>query len=136
MKTNTSTLPWQAIAVIVISLLMIIRVTAVNRINDLGADEFFWLYPVTIDILVAICAPFIAYSLWKRTGIGPWAFALVFHVVALQDATVGLLFEVMIPMSSRGTSVADVISLTVIALLSAVAIGLLSQAAVRTRYTI
>ncbi len=111
-----------------------IRVGALNRLPDLGPDEMIWLYPVTIDVLIAVCAPFVAYHLWKSRGFGVWSFALVFHVVALQDATVGLLFEFMIPMANQPTNTASIVALTLIAGLSAFALWLLSRKVVRAYY--
>ena len=134
MTTAKSERPWQATVVLFISLFMIIRVSAFSRIGALEPDELFWLYPVTIDILLAFCAPLIVFFLWKRFGLGVWAIAFSFHIIAFQDATVGILFETMLPMTSQGTSLSGVVSLTVIALLSLVALWLLSRKEVRDYY--
>ena len=130
MNTKPTALPTLNKIIIASTALMMIRIGALSRLAHITPDDRIWLYPITIDVLIAVCAPWIAYQLWTARGVLPWALALVFHAVAFQDATVGLLFDIMLPMAGQAAG-EGAMPLIVILLIGVIAIWQLSRKAVR-----
>ena len=133
MTNSFDSLPSNIKSIIILTGVMMIRVGAVNRLADLTPDKNFWLYPITIDLLVAITAPVVIHQLWKRRNATAWAAALVFHAVAFQDATVGLLFDMLLPMDGRAAG-EGATPLIIIMLFGLIALWSLCHKSVRDYY--
>ena len=73
--------------VALLALVQIIRVSAVQLTQDVLANReaAAWLFPSLIDIFVGVTAPFVAYALWKRRGLGVWVTAIVWFTISITD---------------------------------------------------
>jgi len=83
--------------VVVWIMLQLPRFVAVPIMQDVlnGIDSPAWLFPAILDIIVAITAPFVAFLIWRKRGLGIWMLGILFFVVSIVDhldaATAGLI---------------------------------------------
>ena len=73
--------------VALLALFQTIRVTAVQLAQDVlaGREAAAWLFPSLVDIFVGVTAPFVAYALWRRRGLGVWVTAIVWFAISISD---------------------------------------------------
>ena len=73
--------------VALLALVQTIRVSAVQLAQDVLAsrEPAAWLFPAFVDIFVGVTAPFVAYALWKRRGLGVWVTAIVWFTISISD---------------------------------------------------
>ena len=71
----------------ILALFQTIRVSALPIVQGVMAGKYSeaWIYPGMVDIAIGIASPFIAYALWKKTGLGVWTAAIVFFVLSIFD---------------------------------------------------
>jgi hypothetical protein len=78
------------LAIILIALLALIqmpRIGAFELAQDVfaGHDSAAWLYPAFVDIFIGITAPFVAFAIWRRTGLAVWVVAVVWFTISIFD---------------------------------------------------
>src|SRR5574341_1214564 len=75
------------ITIAVWALIQMTRLTAFSITQSVLAriDSTAWLYPAYVDMLIGITAPFVAFVLWRRTGIGVWVAVLIWFTISLFD---------------------------------------------------
>ena len=73
--------------VALLALFQTVRVTAFQLAQDVLAhrEAAAWLFPASVDIFVGVTAPFVAYALWKRKGLGVWVIAIVWFAISISD---------------------------------------------------
>ena len=73
--------------VALLALFQTIRVTAVQLAQDVlaGREAAAWLFPSLVDIFVGLTAPFVAYALLRRRGLGVWVTAIVWFTISISD---------------------------------------------------
>lgn len=73
--------------VALLALVQIIRASAVQLAQDAlaGRAAAAWLFPSLVDVFVGVTAPFVAYALWKRRGLGVWVTAIVWFTISISD---------------------------------------------------
>ena len=73
--------------VALLALVQTIRVSAVGLTQDVLANReaAAWLFPSLVDVFVGVTAPFVAYALWKRRGLGVWVTAIVWFTISITD---------------------------------------------------
>ena len=73
--------------VALLALVQTIRVSAVQLAQDVlaGREAAAWLFPSLVDIVVGVTAPFVAYALWRRRGLGVWVAAIVWFAISISD---------------------------------------------------
>lgn len=50
-----------------------------------GIDPTAWLFPAIVDIVVAVTAPFLAFAIWRKTGLAVWTSAIVWLSISIFD---------------------------------------------------
>ena len=50
-----------------------------------GTDPDAWLGPAIGDILIATTAPFVAFVIWRKTGLWVWVAALIWFILSILD---------------------------------------------------
>jgi hypothetical protein len=75
------------VLVALLALVQTIRATAFQLVQDVLANRepAAWLFPAFVDIFVGVTAPFVAYALWKRRGLGVWVTAIVWFTISISD---------------------------------------------------
>lgn len=78
---------WLIIAIAVLALVQTIRVFAFQLAQDVmaGTAPLEWLYPAYLDIVVGATAPFVAFGIWRRTGLAVWTAAIIWFTVSIID---------------------------------------------------
>ena len=73
--------------VALLALFQTVRVFAFQLTQDVLANREAdaWLFPSLVDICVGVTAPFVAYALWKRRGLGVWVAAIVWFTISIVD---------------------------------------------------
>jgi hypothetical protein len=78
------------LAIILIALLALIHVPRILAFQlaqavFAGHESAAWLYPAFVDIFIGITAPFVAFAIWRTTGLAVWVVALVWFTVSIFD---------------------------------------------------
>ncbi len=98
------------IAIAVWALIQVSRITAFSITQGVsaGVDSAAWLFPAFMDMFIGITAPFVAFAIWRKTGLAVWVTAIVWFVLSLSDHIDALtaLFTAPLPqsMSAMGSS--------------------------------
>ena len=50
-----------------------------------GHDSTAWLYPAFVDLFIGITAPFVAFVIWRKTGLWVWVAVLIWFTISLFD---------------------------------------------------
>lgn len=131
----------QIIAIAVLALLQTIRILAYPLAQDVlaGRESLEWLYPAYVDMFVGITAPFVAFAIWRRTGLAVWTTAIVWFVISILDhldaVTVVLNVTAPLPKSFPGSSPSvAAISLLVQSALEGLALVALTRPKLRAQY--
>ena len=132
------------LAIILIALLALIqvpRIAAFQLVQDVfaGHESAAWLYPPLVDIFIGITAPFVAFALWRTTGLAVWVAALVWFTVSIFDIfdamttalNMAVPFPHGLPFGSRSTFVTY---LVVSAVVEGTAIAWLIRGRMRSHY--
>lgn len=75
------------IAIAVLALIQVSRIMAYPLAQDVlaGRESIAWLYPAYVDMFVGVTAPFVAFGIWRRTGLGVWTAAIVWFTISILD---------------------------------------------------
>ena len=132
------------LAIILIALLALIqvpRIAAFQLAQQVlaGHESAAWLNPPLVDVFIGITAPFVAFAIWRTTGLAVWVAALVwftFSIFDIFDAMTTALnmavpFPHGLPFGSRSTFVTY---LLVSAVLEGTAIAWLTREEMRSHY--
>lgn len=132
------------LALIVIAayaLIQVIRILAFQLAQDVlaGRESIAWLYPAYVDMFVGITAPFVAFAIWRRTGLVVWTTAIVWFTISIVDhldaVTVALNATGPLPHSLPGGSQSGVvISLLVGVMLEGIILVSLTRAKLKSHY--
>lgn len=140
-KTGSSTnRPNLAIILIAIwALIQVVRITAYPLTQSVlaGQDADAWLYPAFVDIFIGVTAPFIAFFIWKKTGLGFWVTIITWFTISIfdhLDATTAAL-TTQIPKSlSMGSASGTVTFLLIMTALDIIALVTLTSAKMKSHY--
>ncbi len=78
--------PKGLIPVLIITGLMVYRIAAIFRLEELGNSvPEVWMIPLFTDIFIALTAPILVYLLWKHPNPITWMLGIVFHVIGIED---------------------------------------------------
>jgi hypothetical protein len=131
----------QIIAIAVLALLQTIRILAYPLAQDVlaGRESLAWLYPAYVDMFIGITAPFVAFAIWRRTGLAVWTTAIVWFAISITDhldaLTVILNMPGPLPSSFPGGSPSvAAISLVVQVALEGLALLALTRSKMRSHY--
>ena len=129
------------IAIAVLALIQVIRVMAFQLAQDVlaGRESIAWLYPAYVDMFIGITAPFVAFAIWRRTGLAVWTTAIVWLTISIVDhldaVTVALNATGPLPRSLPGGSPSGVvISLLVGVVLEGIVLVSLTRAKMKSHY--
>ncbi len=132
--------PRLAIIVIVVWLLVqMSRIMAFHIVQDVhaGIDSPAWLFPALMDIFLGITAPFVAFALWRKTGLAVWTGAIVWLTLSISDHIDGFTAALTVPLahsiSANNSSPFSTIVL-VLAALDVVAVVLLMRRKMKSYY--
>ena len=69
------------------ALFQIPRFGAIPIISNVlaGIDPAAWLFPAIGDIVIATAAPFVAFAIWRKTGLGVWVATLIWLSLSVFD---------------------------------------------------
>jgi hypothetical protein len=75
------------ILIAVLALIQVPRIAAFHLAQDVfaGHESVAWLYPAFVDIFIGITAPFVAFAIWRKTGLAVWVTALVWFIISIFD---------------------------------------------------
>jgi hypothetical protein len=106
-------------AIILIALLALIQVPRIAAFQlaqhvFAGHESAAWLYPAFVDVFIGITAPFVAFAIWRTTGLAVWVAALLWFTVSIFDIfdamttalNMAVPFPHGLPFGSRSTFVA------------------------------
>jgi len=131
----------QIIAIAVLALVQTIRIFAFQLAQDVfaGSASIEWLYPAYLDMFVGITAPFVAFAIWRRTGLAVWTTAIVWFTISILDHldAVTVILNVTGPLPSSfpaGSPSSAVMFLLVSVALEGLALVSLTRAKMRTHY--
>ena len=104
-----------------------------------GHESAAWLYPAFVDVFIGITAPFVAFAIWRTTGLAVWVAALVWFTVSIVDIfdamtttlNMAVPFPHGLPFGSRSTFVTY---LVVSAVVEGTAIAWLTRGKMRSHY--
>jgi hypothetical protein len=80
--------PRLAISVVAVwALIQTVRLSAVGLAQSVlaGSDPTAWLFPASVDVFIGLTAPFVAFIVWRRTGLGVWVTAIVWFALSISD---------------------------------------------------
>ena len=124
----------------ILALFQIVRVSALTIVQGVIAGKYSeaWIYPGMVDIAIGVAAPFIAYALWKKTGLGVWTIAIVFFVLSIFDhmdaITVAARTMDAIPPGLPSDKIMAVLMLSVSSIIELFAIKLLVSRKLKSYY--
>ena len=138
---ETSTRPRVAIVLLVAwVLIQTTRLGAFTLAQSVlaGAEADAWLFPAFVDVFVGITAPFLAFALWKKTGLGVWVAALIWFAISLMDhfdaITAAFVTASNIPQSLGGTLVQALTVLLLLTLIDIIAVFALTGRKLKSYY--
>src|SRR5712691_9601469 len=75
------------ILIAVLALIQVVRIGAFQLAQDVfaGHEAVAWLYPAFVDIFIGITAPFVAFAIWRKTGLAVWVTAIVWFTLSIFD---------------------------------------------------
>ena len=75
------------ILIAVLALIQMPRIGAFELAQDVfaGHDSAAWLYPAFVDVFIGITAPFVAFAIWRRTGLAVWVAAVLWFTISIFD---------------------------------------------------
>ncbi|SRR5712692_440922 len=75
------------VSIALLALIQVVRIAAFQLAQDVfaGRESVAWLYPGFVDIFIGITAPFVAFAIWRRTGLAVWVVALVWFSISIFD---------------------------------------------------
>jgi len=122
------------------ALIQVVRLSAISLAQSIlsAANPVAWLFPAYLDVFIGITAPFVAFAIWRRTGLAVWVSAIVFfslsiadHLDAVTNALAGPL-----PNNTPGfsTPAATATGLLVASALDVIALALLTRGRMRSHY--
>ena len=131
-------------AIILIALLALIQVPRIAAFQlaqhvFAGHESAAWLYPAFVDVFIGITAPFVAFAIWRKTGLAAWVAALLWFTVSIVDIfdamttalNMAVPFPHGLPFGSRSTFVTY---LLVSAVVEGMAIVWLTRGKMRSHY--
>src|SRR5713226_6660179 len=127
------------IAVAVWALFQTARITSLPIIQSVlaGDDSTAWLYPAFIDLFIGITAPFVAFAMWRKTGLWVWVVALMWFTTSLfdhMDAIVAALISRIPQAFFGGNQSAVLTSLVISAVLDVTCLVVLTRGKMRSHY--
>jgi hypothetical protein len=123
-----------------LALFQIIRIAAFFMIQDVlsGKTPDAWLFPAMTDVFIGAMALFVAIGLWKGKGLAVWTSAIVFFCISISDhldaITVVLTTKGPLPAMMSGAPSSTVTMLTVMILVEAFAIWVLTWKSLKAHY--
>ena len=103
-----------------------------------GSDPAAWLFPAFGDIFIGITAPFVAFAIWRRTGLAVWVTAIVWFALSISDHLDALTTALAGPLpintpgfSSQSGTVAGFLVATA---LDVIALALLTRGKMKSHY--
>ena len=119
----------------------IVRILAYQITKDVagGSVAQAWLFPAYMDMFIGITAPFIAYGLIRKTGLGIWTSAIVWFALSISDHldAITVLAKGSGPAPSMMSNAsASIIQLIVMSLLEFGMILLLTSSKLRKNYNV
>ena len=131
----------QISAIAVLALVQTIRIFAFQLAQDVlaGSASIEWLYPAYLDMFVGITAPFVAFAIWRRTGLAVWATAIVWFALSIVDhldaVTVILNMKGPLPASFPASSPSSAVVFLLVSVgLEALALVSLTRRTMRSHY--
>ena len=82
--------PYLAIIIVTAwAIFQIPRLMAISLIQSIlaGNDSAIWLFPAIGDIVIGTTAPFIAFVVWRKTGLWAWVASLIWLSISIFDHT-------------------------------------------------
>src|SRR5216684_5710889 len=75
------------VLIALLALIQVVRIAAFQLAQDVfaGRESVAWLYPGFVDIFIGITAPFVAFAIWRKTGLAVWVTALVWFALSIFD---------------------------------------------------
>ncbi len=141
MSQNVRRLRLLMMAIAVLAFVQTVRVFAVQLAQDViaGSAPLEWLFPAYLDIIVGATAPFVAFGIWRGTGVTLWTVAIVWFTVSIVDhldaLTVILNTTGQLPAAFPASDASSaVIFLVVSVALEALAVAALWRSSLRARY--
>lgn len=128
------------VVVAVWALIQVIRLSAISLAQSIlsGANPVAWLFPVYLDVFIGITAPFVAFAIWRRTGLAVWVSAVVFFTLSIADhldaVTNALAGPLPIDTPGFSTPAGTATGLLVASMLDLIALALLTRARMRSHY--
>jgi hypothetical protein len=129
------------ILIAVLALIQVPRIAAFQLAQDVSAghESVAWLYPAFVDIFIGITAPFVAFAIWRKTGLAVWVTALVWFTISIFDHLDAVTTALNVagplphslPFASRS---AFVISLLVSVVFEGMALAWLTRGKMRSHY--
>lgn len=124
--------------VAILALVQVIRLGAIPLIQSVleGKNSDAWLFPAMTDVVVAAGAPFAAFVIWRKRGLGTWTYSVVWFVVSIMDhldaITAGVRSENPTPFPASDAAL--VIQLAIMSLLELSAVIWLVRPVARAYY--
>lgn len=126
------------LAVSVLVLIQIYRISAYSTAQAAftGVIAAPWFFPAFADVFFGITAPFVAFVLWRKTGLGVWVGGIVWLALSFFDFVDGLTTAITVgPPSNAPISSAFTIAWFIAWLVvDVIALVLLTRKSVRVHY--
>src|SRR5712692_4092576 len=128
------------VSIALLALIQVVRIAAFQLAQDVfaGRESVAWLYPGFVDIFIGITAPFVAFAIWRRTGLAVWVTAIVWFALSISDHLDALTTALAGPLpintpgfSSQSGTVAGFLVATA---LDVIALALLTRGKMKSHY--
>ena len=125
-------------AVAVWALIQVVRISGLSVAQGVlaGENSAAWLYAGLVDTFLAITAPFVAFAVWRRTGLAIWVTAIGWFTLSIVDHLDGLTAALSTPLPKAfGSSSAMVAAaFLLLSALDLAAVALLTRKTMRSHY--
>ena len=120
------------------AIIQVVRISGLSVAQGVlaGHDSPAWLYPGLVDTFLAVTAPFVAFALWRRTGLTIWVTAIAWFIVSVVDHLDGLTAALTTPLPTAFRSSPPMVAIAFL-LLSSIdltAVALLARRSMRSHY--
>ena len=99
-ENNTLTRPREVTLIVVLSAIMVYRISTLNAIQFLGSEApLGWVVPFTGDAFMGITALIVAYLLLKKRGLAVWTIGVTWQIVGIKDYISGIMLSFVDPIT-------------------------------------
>ena len=122
------------------ALIQVVRLSAISLAQSIlsAANPVAWLFPAYLDVFIGITAPFVAFAIWRRTGLAVWVSAIVFFSLSIADHLDAVTNALAGPLRNNtpgfSTPAATATGLLVASALDVIALALLTRGRMRSHY--